>query len=49
MAAEKQYVEQNPEMWEVARAPHCPFCQTKNETERQHRQLAKDLTAKSNK
>lgn len=49
MAAEKLWVEQNPEMWELAQAPHCPFCQTESETKRQHSQLAKDLTAKSNK
>lgn len=46
MAAEKLCPEQNPKMWELGQVPHCPFCHVINETKRQQRQLAKDMTAK---
>lgn len=46
MAAEKLCTEQNPKMWELAQVPHCPFCHAINETKRQQKQLAKEMTAK---
>lgn len=46
---QKNCMAQDPEMWEPAQAPHCPFCHIINETKGHCRQLATDLTANGNK